>query len=607
MKNSRILFLILMSTFIPAMGQELKPIEVIERVADRIISEVDFSYRIIVPKPDNKLNSLKCLDFGREFGHNQPAVAYALTSIISENDRSLMMELSHNDGLKIWLNDSMIYVYHGDRSVIFMHGERGFTLDTLFNLPLKKGVNKLLIKSETKGGQWIVYMQPEGSLIESADFQAPYLGLKGIPDVDTSVSKISTWLIAGPFQNPANGNKRTGLQREYSPEKKIVFGEIWHNGSREMTWTVPRIDIFTDVKNPDPLWGSYYNYNYHTAGLAWAMMQLADYTANKTYDEYAKHYTDFMLGTKPLICFQVKDLHGFNSVNQQMVDTPLLDFTLAPSLPFIYRLVRDNDFPGRPEYTAWVEDMIWYAEHIQSRAPEGNFNRSTPKVYTTWTDDMFMGLPFLILASEYTSDPAQKEHLRNDAARQVNAFDKKVFNTTDHLYQHAQYSDRAVKMPYWSRANGWAIWAVTEVLKQLPVNSPLYKPILNHFREHVDALIRYQDPKTGFWNNVLDVPASGPETSGTAIFTMAIARGINEGWLNREKYEPYALKGWKALDSVTDSLGNVHGICMGTMCSEDLMYYLNRPIVDNDSHGMLGLIVAGIEVQKMLDRDRQNR
>jgi rhamnogalacturonyl hydrolase YesR len=154
-------------------------------------------------------------------------------------------------------------------------------------------------------------------------------------------------------------------------------------------------------------------------------------------------------------------------------------------------------------------------------------------------------------------------------------------------------------MPHWSRANGWAIWAVSEVLKAVPDNHPAYKQLKAHFKKHVDGLIRLQDA-SGFWFNVLDEPASKQETSGTAIFTMAIARGINQGWLGREEYERYAIRGWKALNSVIDSDGTVHGICMGTMCSEDLQYYLDRPILDDDSHGILGLIFAAIEMQKLL-------
>jgi rhamnogalacturonyl hydrolase YesR len=110
-----------------------------------------------------------------------------------------------------------------------------------------------------------------------------------------------------------------------------------------------------------------------------------------------------------------------------------------------------------------------------------------------------------------------------------------------------------------------------------------------------------QDPASGFYHNVLNHPDSFEETSGTAIFTMAIARGINEGWIKDKKYRPYVLKGWKALDSVIGEDGTVSQICMGTMCTEDVQYYYKRPVVKDDSHGLLGLIFAGIEVQKLLN------
>jgi rhamnogalacturonyl hydrolase YesR len=39
----------------------------------------------------------------------------------------------------------------------------------------------------------------------------------------------------------------------------------------------------------------------------------------------------------------------------------------------------------------------------------------------------------------------------------------------------------------------------------------------------------------------------GPETSGTAFFTYALAWGVNEGLLDRDRYEPVVRKGWSAL------------------------------------------------------------
>jgi unsaturated rhamnogalacturonyl hydrolase len=215
---------------------------------------------------------------------------------------------------------------------------------------------------------------------------------------------------------------------------------------------------------------------------------------------------------------------------------------------------------------------------------------------------MFMGIPFLVEAAKETSDGKERENLLDDAAAQIVEFNKQVFDPWANLYQHAQYSENKVKMPYWSRANGWGIWATTEVLLTLPGNHPKRKAIMEYYRKHVDALIKLQDPVTGFWHNVLDRPDSYLELSGTAIFTMAIARGINHGWLDRKTYERYALSGWNAIASSVEPDGTVHNICVGTMSSEDVNYYLGRPKIDDDSHGILGLIFAGIEMDQLLSK-----
>ena len=164
---------------------------------------------------------------------------------------------------------------------------------------------------------------------------------------------------------------------------------------------------------------------------------------------------------------------------------------------------------------------------------------------------------------------------------------------------HAHYSGSSVKLPHWSRANGWAIWAMSEVLTYLPKSNPNYTVILNQYCTLVSSLLKYQD-KNGFWLNVLDRPDSKEEVSGTAIFTMAIARGISNGWLDAKCYKQVALKGWQALTTQIELNGTIHNICTGTMCSEDVNYYLNRPFYDNDTHGVFAVLFAAIEMEKML-------
>jgi rhamnogalacturonyl hydrolase YesR len=81
---------------------------------------------------------------------------------------------------------------------------------------------------------------------------------------------------------------------------------------------------------------------------------------------------------------------------------------------------------------------------------------------------------------------------------------------------------------------------------------------------------------------------------------MAIARGIANGWLNEKKHKPYAVKGWEALKARIEFDGTVHNNYYGTMCSEDVNYYLNRPFYDNDTHGLFAALFAGIKINKML-------
>jgi len=137
----------------------------------------------------------------------------------------------------------------------------------------------------------------------------------------------------------------------------------------------------------------------------------------------------------------------------------------------------------------------------------------------------------------------------DDAANQVLGFNKEVFDTTANLYVHARYSINNEKMPHWSRANGWGIWSTTEVLMHLPKEDDRYSRILEFYRKHTAALATLQ-AGSGLWKNVLDSKNSPEEVSGTAIFVMAMARGIRLGWIDKKTYLPIVLKGWNALKKI---------------------------------------------------------
>lgn len=574
------------------------PLTVAKLIADRLIRVTPFKYKLVVA-PNNKIfNNVQFVDFGRTFQLGKPAVAYAYTSLYVPEDIQMTFEIEHNDGCKVWLNSQLVYEQRGDRKVNLHFEERSIEMNNEFKVNLKKGTNYLLVKSETSGDDWRVYIQPpstKGAVINDKDLE---IGLGHIKNVDAKISQITNWLVIGPFANPLSNGKRVGLDEVYAPEKEISFGCLYQGLASKVTWTIPKIEILGDMINPFA-WGTNYDWNYHNGGVCWAMEQLAEVTGEKKYDDYASRFCDFHLEGIPFVEYQLKTLNAFNCANHFIIHTPLLDFTTAPALPMIYKLRKNQSFPNRDKYATFVDSIINYARYKQIRLPgKSNFTRTTPEKYTTWTDDMFMGIPFLVQASQYTKDLATSRALLDDAASQILDFHSQVWDPDKNLYVHAHYSGSNVKLPYWSRANGWAIWAMTEVLMNLPHNHPAYKKILEYYRELVASLTKLQD-KSGFWFNVLDRPDSQKEISGTAIFTMAIARGIDHGWIDARKYRPVAERGWEAIKTQIEPDGTVHKICVGTMCSEDVNYYMNRPLYDNDTHGLFAVLFAGIEMAKM--------
>jgi rhamnogalacturonyl hydrolase YesR len=576
------------------------PIQYAKIIGDKLIRETPFKYNLAVFKNSHVFNGLQTVNFERTFASQQPAVAYAFTTLDAPQDMQLALEFEHNDGLKIWLNDEIVYQFNGDKKVKLIYDERNIELPQSCLLKLKKGKNKLLVKSETKGGEWVFLMQPPSTkgAISKANVY-PGIGLKDVPYISASITAISNWLVIGPFENPTVSGKRTGLSVAYAPEKEIEFGKMYAGLNQNITWTIPKIEILGNLINPLE-WGTNYQWNYHNGGVAWAMQLLGELTGEKKYDDYATNYGDFHLNGLPFVEHQVKRLHADSSANSQIIDTKLLDFALAPSLPLIYKLRKQSNFPHQQKYKDFVDKMLNYARYEQLRYPgQQMYTRTTPEKYTTWVDDMFMGIPFLMQASQYAKDAETRKFFMDDAAQQVLEYKKQVWNPDANLYMHAKYSSKDVKLPHWSRANGWAIWAMSDVLTYLPKDHKHYNAVLNQFKTHATSLARFQN-KRGFWPNVLDHPTSKDEISGTAIFTMAMARGVRNGWLDKKTFTPIVLNGWKAIQSQIEADGTVHLICMGTMCSEDVNYYLNRPFFDDDTHGLFAVLFAAIEVEKMM-------
>ena len=148
---------------------------------------------------------------------------------------------------------------------------------------------------------------------------------------------------------------------------------------------------------------------------------------------------------------------------------------------------------------------------------------------------------------------------------------------------------------HWARANGWAIMAMAELLEVLPENHPQRARILALFRAHAAGLIANQG-HAGLWHQLLDRRESYEETSASAMFVFAIARGINRGWLDPPAFGPAVSLGWNAVATKVNAKGQVEGTCVGTGVGWDPMFYMYRPVHLLAAHGYGPVLLAGAEM-----------
>jgi rhamnogalacturonyl hydrolase YesR len=97
---------------------------------------------------------------------------------------------------------------------------------------------------------------------------------------------------------------------------------------------------------------------------------------------------------------------------------------------------------------------------------------------------------------------------------------------------------------------------------------------------------------------LLDRPDSYLETSASAMFTYAIARAVNRGYIE-PRYASIAQRGWEGVMTRVRADGQIEGICAGTSTSDDLVYYYRRPTPLNDVHGLGTILMAGTEVLRL--------
>ncbi len=211
-----------------------------------------------------------------------------------------------------------------------------------------------------------------------------------------------------------------------------------------------------------------------------------------------------------------------------------------------------------------------------------------------WCDALFMAPPVLTRMSIATGDPKYLSFMEREWAVTT----KSLYDPSHHLYfRDARYLTRKEQngQPiFWSRGNGWVMGALVKVLQTMPVNDPRRPEFVQQFRDMAAEVASIQG-KDGLWRSGLLDPDSYPlpEISGSAFFTYAIAYGINEHILDRDKYLPVIVRSWAGILSHIYADGR-----LGSIQPIDGQPGIFKPSASY-VYGVGGFLLAGSELERL--------
>ena len=175
--------------------------------------------------------------------------------------------------------------------------------------------------------------------------------------------------------------------------------------------------------------------------------------------------------------------------------------------------------------------------------------------------------------------------------------------------------------------------ALIEVLDALPENYARRQEVIDLLQKDLNAVLKWQDKKTGVWYQVMDSPereGNYLESTCSSMFAYVLLKAFNKGYLGT-KYRDAGIKAYKGVINnfirvnadKTISLTNCCSVAgLGPAATPEVEaamkkinpkvivkevrkrdggynYYLSEPIRDNDAKGVGPFIWASLEIEQL--------
>lgn len=336
-------------------------------------------------------------------------------------------------------------------------------------------------------------------------------------------------------------------------------------------------------------------WTYTTGLLTLAMDRVGEFLDTNVYQTFARDtIASFINEDGTIATYDVSD-YNIDKIN---------------SGKMLLRLYEDTE----EERFRLAADQLLEQMEDHPRTSQGAFWHKQRYPYQLWLDGVYMAAPFLVRAGEMFDDP----HWLKEVVTEFKVAREHMRDPETGLYYHAWDEKReqfwadpqtGLSSHFWGRGLGWFAMAMVDTLDEMPADAAGRETLVEQFRELAKAVVEFQDD-SGAWYQVLDQPGRTDnfrEASATAMFTYALARGVNEGYLDPSFAEP-AKQGYAGLVRTffaveSDGTVSVTGVCevagLGFGRDGSWDYYMGTPIVINDEKAVGPALLAGLEISRL--------
>jgi unsaturated rhamnogalacturonyl hydrolase len=251
------------------------------------------------------------------------------------------------------------------------------------------------------------------------------------------------------------------------------------------------------------------------------------------------------------------------------------------------------------------------------RTREGGFWHKKIYPWQMWLDGIYMEAPFYAEFSKMFNRPNGFD----DAANQILIIAEHTWDFKTGLFFHGWDESKQQKWAdpakgrspnFWGRAMGWYAMGIVDVLDFLPDDHPKRKVIVALFQKMIHSLLKYQDPETGLWYQMLDQgkrEGNYFEASASSMFVYAMAKGVRKGYLDRD-VTPAMEKAYNGIIAhlvKSDQDGTLHltqickvaGLGGNPYRDGSFDYYVHEPKVSDDLKGVGPFIMASLEMENL--------